>query len=102
MERSLKEILASQQKMLARRNEPSTISDAEMQKQFEEHLKAIKFWLARQANLEVLYVEYNKMIVDPGGYSAKIAEFIGLPVDVEKMSAVPNERLYRNRAGEAR
>jgi hypothetical protein len=102
MERAIQEILASQQKMLARRNEKSEIGDAEMQKQFEEHLKASKYWLARQPNIDVIYVEYNKMIANPGDYSAKIAEFLGVPVDIEKMSSVPNERLYRNRAGEAR
>lgn len=98
MERAIQEILASQQKMLARRNEKSAISDAEMQKQFEEHLKAIKYWLARQPNLDVIYVEYNQMIANPSESSAKIAEFLGIPLDVEKMSSVPNERLYRNRA----
>jgi hypothetical protein len=98
MERAIPEILASQQKMLARRNEKSTVSDAEMQKQFEDHLKAIKYWLARQPNIDVMYVEYNKMITNPGEYSIKITEFLGMPLDVEKMNSVPNERLYRNRA----
>jgi len=102
MERAIQEILASQQKMLSRRNEKSAISDAEMQTQFEQHLAASKYWLARQPNLDVLYVEYNKMIANPDDYCAKIAEFLGVPVDVEKMRSVPNERLYRNRAGEAR
>lgn len=102
MERAIKEILASQQKMLARRNEKSIITDAEMQKQFEEHLKAIKYWLARQPNIDVIYVEYNKMIANPGEYSAKIADFLGVPVDVEKMNSVPNERLYRNRVADSR
>ncbi len=102
MERSIPEILASQQKMLARRNEKSEISDAELQAQFEQHLAASKYWLARQPNLEVLYVEYNQLIASPGESSAKIAEFLGLPLEVEKMRSVPNERLYRNRAGAGR
>jgi hypothetical protein len=99
MERAIQEILASQQKMLARRDEKSGISDAEMQAQFEQHLAAIKYWLARQPNIEVIYVEYNQMIADPREDSARIAEFLGVSVDVEKMCSVPNERLYRNRAG---
>jgi hypothetical protein len=102
MERAIQEILASQQKMLARRNEKSVISDAEMQKQFGQHLAAIKYWLARQPNIDVIYVEYNKMIANPGDYSVKIAEFLGISMDLEKMRSVPNERLYRNRAGDAR
>jgi sulfotransferase family protein len=100
MERQIAEILASQQKMLARRNETSTVSDAGMEAQFREHLKAIKYWLARQPNMEVLYVDYNRMMADPDVYCQKIADFISLPLDVAKMRSVPNERLYRNRASD--
>ncbi|MGE5073632.1 MAG: sulfotransferase [Anaerolineae bacterium] len=98
MERQIPEILASQRKMLARRNETSAISDEEMEAQFREHLKAIKYWLARQPNMDVMYVDYNKMMADPDAYCPKIAAFLGLPLDVDKMRAVPNEKLYRNRA----
>jgi hypothetical protein len=98
MERQIPEILASQQKMLARRNETSSISDAEMEAQFQEHLKAIKYWLARQPHMEVLYVDYNRMMGKPDLYLHKIADFVGIRLDLDKMRAVPNERLYRNRA----
>jgi hypothetical protein len=98
MERAIQEVLASQKKMLANRREDSTISDAEMAQQFQNHLKAIKYWLARQPNLSVLYVDYNKMMVSPQEDSQRVADFIGLPVDVAKMLSVPNESLYRNRA----
>jgi LPS sulfotransferase NodH len=98
MERDPQEILASQQKMLAHRKEASPTSDAEMQKQFEQHLAAIKYWLARQPNMEVLYVNYNRMMADPDAYCRPIADFLGVPVDVAKMRSVPNADLYRNRA----
>ncbi len=98
MEREPSEILASQQKMLANRNEKSEIGDAEMREQFQKHLAAIKYWLARQPNMEVMYVDYNKMILTPEKYCQAIADFLAIPVDVSKMLAVPNERLYRNRA----
>jgi LPS sulfotransferase NodH len=98
MERQIPEILASQRKMLARRNEASQVSDAEMETQFREHLKAIKYWLARQPNMDIMYVDYNKMMADPDAYCPKIAEFLGVPLDVDKMRSVPNEKLYRNRA----
>ncbi len=98
MERDLKEILASQQKMLARRQEQSKTGDAEMEAQFREHLAAIKYWLARQPNLDVLYVDYNRMMADPDAYCQQIADFLRLPLDVARMRSVPNQRLYRNRA----
>ncbi len=98
MEREIKEILASQRKMLERRNEKSEISDEEMQAQFEKHLQVVKYWLARQPNFEVLYVDYKKMVSAPEGYCQAIADFLGLPVNAARMCTVPNERLYRNRA----
>src|SRR5512142_1948497 len=88
MERQIPEILASQRKMLARRNETSSVGDAEMEAQFREHLKAIKYWLARQPNMEVMYVDYNRMMAEPDAYLQKIADFIGVPVDVAKMCSV--------------
>jgi len=97
MERAIHEILASQKKMLTRRNETSPISDEAMREQFEQHLKAIKYWLARQPHMEVLYVDYNRMVAQPQEYGEKIAAFLGIPLDVEKMLAVPNAGLYRNR-----
>jgi len=97
MERQIREILASQQKMLARRNEASKIGDAEMEDQFVRHLQAVKYWLARQPNMEVLYVDYNKMVSNPDEFCQTIADFLDVPVDVAKMRRVPNESLYRNR-----
>jgi hypothetical protein len=101
MEREPHEILASQQKMLVNRNEKSAVDDAEMQEQFQKHLAAIKYWLARQPNMEVMYVDYNKMMSGPENYCQAIADFIAIPVDVAKMLAVPNARLYRNRAAKS-
>lgn len=98
MERDINEVLASQQKMLARRNEEAGINDEAMRQQFEQHLKVIKYWLGRQPNIDVLYIEYNRMVVNAEAYCAQINEFLGLSLDVVKMCAVPNERLYRNRA----
>jgi hypothetical protein len=97
MERQIKEILASQQKMLARRNEKSGTEDATMQKEFEQHLAAIQYWLARQPNIDVLYVEYNALLSNPNEYCEQIATFLGIQLDVKKMSSVPNGGLYRNR-----
>jgi hypothetical protein len=98
MERSMGEVLASQKKMLANRQEDSTVSDAEMQEQFQKHVAAAKYWLARQPNLSVLYVDYNKMLAAPDPLCQVVADFLDMGLDVAKMRAVPNERLYRNRA----
>jgi hypothetical protein len=98
MERTLEEVLASQKKMLDRRDQPSSVDDREMQAQFGAHLATVKYWLPRQPNIDVLYVDYNQLLAAPRPGCQAIADFLGLPLDVEQMCAVPNERLYRNRA----
>lgn len=97
MERDLSEVLASQHKMLKNRQETTSVTDAEMRAQFEQHLSAIKYWLARQPNMEIMYVSYNAMLVEPESLVRRVAEFIDIPLDIEKMLSVPNQTLYRNR-----
>jgi len=98
MDRRISEILSSQRKMLAGRSEPSGVSDLEMEQEFTKHLAAVKFWLARQPNIDVLYVNYNKMMAEPGPACQAVADFLELPLNIEKMHSVPNVRLYRNRS----
>ncbi|MBI5840046.1 MAG: sulfotransferase [Chloroflexi bacterium] len=100
MEREIHEILASQKKMLQRRNETSIITDAQMEMQFREHLRAVKYWAARKPNMRVLYVKYDEMVNDPGMLCTSVAEFLGLSLDTSAMQAVPNRSLYRNRSNE--
>lgn len=98
MEREIKEILASQRKMLARRNEITQIDDAEMEAQFRKHLSVVKPWLARQPNMDVIYVSYNALISDPEPICRRVVEFVHAPLEINRMLSVPKGELYRNRA----
>ena len=98
MEREIKEILASQHKMLERRNEKSLVSDEEMTAQYNDHLRSVKYWLPRQPNIRVLYVSYNSMVNQPEGLCNSIVDFLELPLDVKAMCEIPNQSLYRNRS----
>ncbi|MBV6396486.1 MAG: hypothetical protein HFACDABA_02084 [Anaerolineales bacterium] len=98
MEREIQEVLASQKKMLDHRGEQNKVKDEEIAAQYRAHLAAVKPWLARQAHMEVLYVDYNKMMAEPGPLCRRLIEFLDRPLNEEKMLAVPNARLYRNRA----
>lgn len=97
LERDIQEVLASQRKMLANRNEQSTVDDAEIAVQLQKHLSVVKPWLVRQPNMEVLYVNYNALIANPVPFCEKIVSFLGLPLDPARMLAVPDKMLYRNR-----
>ncbi|HSJ86621.1 MAG TPA: hypothetical protein VK909_05375, partial [Anaerolineales bacterium] len=89
--------LASQRKMLRRRNEESKMDDAGMEAQFQKHIAAVKPWLARQPNMDVLYISYNALVSDPEPLCGRVVEFIRAPLNVSRMLAVPNAELYRNR-----
>ncbi len=97
MERNPKETLASQKKMLDHRGQISKLSDEEMEQQFHRHLAAMKPWLVRQPNMEVLYVNYNALVTEPQSACERIAEFLDLPLNQSQMLAVPDIQLYRNR-----
>lgn len=101
MEREIAEVLASQKKMLTHRDEQNRIADDEMEKEFRAHLAAVRPWLARQPNMEILYVRYNDLIASPEPHCRRVADFLGGPLNLQKMIAVPSAQLYRNRRTES-
>lgn len=98
MEREMMEILASQRKMLERRGKPGNpAEDSKFAELYGKHLEKVKTWLAGRPNMSVLYVRYNEMIAEPAEYAAKVAEFLGIPMDIKAMGEVPQEQYYRQR-----
>lgn len=99
MRRSMAEILASQKKMLVNRGEdPDKIDDGEMARLFEGHLKKTVDWLTGRPNFDVLFVDYNDMLADPGPQIVAVNGFLGGGLDIERMAAVVDPDLYRQRA----
>jgi sulfotransferase family protein len=97
LEREIKEILESQRKMLANRNEKATADEAGIEMQIQKHLSVMKPWLVRQPNIEVLYVNYNTLMTKPEPLCEQITEFLDLPLNLTRMLTVPDRHLYRNR-----
>lgn len=93
-ERSLHEVLISQQRMLGKdqKNFPAGLADA-----FTRQLDKTKAWFATQPNVEVLYVAYADVISNPEEEAERIAGFLESGLDVEKMAAAVKGELYRNR-----
>jgi hypothetical protein len=104
MQRDLDEVLASQEKMLRRREQPADPSDGErMSRAWRAHLAKVKLLLAERPNFEVLDVQYRDAIADPRAQAVRVARFLGRDLDVERMVGAVDPSLYRNRrAGEAR
>jgi hypothetical protein len=102
MHRDMGEVIASQNKMLARRGEPVDPSDdGKMAERYATHLRKIGFMLEERANFERLDVHYREALADPRAWAARVRGFLGLRLDLDRMVAAVDPALYRNRAQEA-
>jgi hypothetical protein len=97
MQRNMKEVLASQKIMLGRLNNKSDIDDDEMERLFLVHLYKTYTWIENQANMEVLYVNYNDFISSPQKGAETVSRFLGIQLNTEKMAGAVDPILYRNR-----
>jgi len=98
VERSIAEVLASQQKMLSRSGRPADpADDARLAAFFEKHLQVVKERLRAQPNFSVLYVSHSELLRDPRPAVERIVAHLGRPLDREAMANAVNPSLYRNR-----
>jgi hypothetical protein len=97
MHRSLREIVASQNKMLARRAEKNDTPDDRAVALLEEQVRDARFFL-RRPQFDVLELNYRETLDSPRPLALRMAEFVGGGLDVEKMTQVVDVQLYRNRA----
>ena len=98
MNRSIQEVIRSQNKMLIRRGEELSGDDQNVNALFEQHLRLIQAWLRKQQNFSVLDLHYSEVINDPLRGAAQIAGFLKTDLDQQRMAAVVDPGLYRNRA----
>lgn len=98
VERYIAEVLASQRKMLVHREKDADATDdAELTALFQQHLVAVRHWLAQQPNFQVLYIHYSDLLREPEAQAAQVNQFLGGGLDVPKMATVIDLNLYRNR-----
>lgn len=98
MRREMAEILASQKKMLIRRGEdPDKVSDEEISRLYEKHMREVYNWADSQKNLEFIDVNYNELVRDPPPVIKEINTFLGGQLDSEKMASAVDLNLYRQR-----
>jgi Sulfotransferase domain len=99
MKRPLPEVLASQDQMLRRRGtykegaNPAAISAA-----FEKHLREVYAWMEGKHYVKALRVQYHDVLSKPKDVSRELAQFLGIPLDVEAMTQQVDASLYRNRS----
>jgi len=98
MQRDLEEVLASQEKMLARLGRPIMPRD-NLRSAFENQSARFDEWIGRQTHMTVLRIDYAALVGDPLAQAARINEFLGGALDVPAMAAAVDPSLYRNRSG---
>ena len=97
VQRSVAEVLASQQKMLGHRGEEDDAQDGRMEEVYGEHLRTVKFMLGYRRHFETLFVEHRQALNEPTKVAASINDFLGGDLDVAAMAAVVDRSLYRSR-----
>jgi hypothetical protein len=97
MVRNIEEVLASQAKMLERRGEENDTSDEQMTDIYAGHLAQVRRLMRMSPHFDVMDIKYKDALENARGTAERIREFLGMPVDIDKMAGVVDERLYRNR-----
>jgi hypothetical protein len=98
MRRKLKEVIASQNRMLQRQDKQGrALYDAQVARVFRDHLQKLDIWIQAQNNFEVLYTSYNDLIDSPEEVVHRVDQFLGHRLDKNAMLEVINPLLYRQR-----
>lgn len=94
MHRNIQEIIISQQKMTGKENQAYPLT---LETNFKAHLAKIEHWFKRNPHFEVMHIQYTDLIKDPQNHAKVLADFIGKPLDIDKMCAAVDKTLYRNK-----
>jgi hypothetical protein len=98
MLRPLEEVIASQNKMLERLGKTvPPAPTAAIFRAFEKHLKEVQAWFSTQSNVAVLYVEHASVLADGRAQAARVAEFLGCPLHVDRMASQVERSLHREK-----
>ena len=98
MKREMEEVLRSQQIMLGKLNEvkknafPMALAQA-----FGKQVERAETWIRSQPNVSVLYVNYTDVILNAREQGENIYSFLANDLDIDRMTAAVDEKLYRNR-----
>ena len=97
MRRDLDEVLRSQHRMLAADSNAPADAAPEIRTHFERHLASLSAWFPRQSHLELLEIDYCRVVREPETAAASVAGFLKQELDLAAMASVVDPSLYRNR-----
>jgi hypothetical protein len=99
MHRDLDEIIASQNRMLAAgaAGSPEAGDDERLKGAYRHHLDQIARFIGTRSCFQVLSVEYSDVLAHPAREARRMRDFLGLPLDVDRMAAAVDPHLYRSK-----
>ena len=101
MQRDIKEVVSSQNRMLDRLGEVGgDIEDLRLQDVFRQQVVSAVRVVVSHGN-SVLPISYASAIEDPETVARQVAEFLGLELDIAAMVSAVDPSLHREKAGEA-
>ena len=65
---------------------------------FESHLREVFAWLDGKKYVKTLRVPYHEVLRDAAAIAKKLAQFLGIPLNLEEMTRQVDTSLYRNRS----
>jgi tetratricopeptide (TPR) repeat protein len=94
MNRDLTEIIKSQQKMIGKDPEtlPMRLFDA-----YNKQLNQVEMWKNKEPGVELVYLDYKKILNNTDESLNKLISFIGFDMDKKAMTKCVDRSLYRNR-----
>jgi hypothetical protein len=97
MRRDVDEVIASQNKMLVRRDEKVDGDDEKMKELYGRHLRKLEVLLGERLNFELLDVHYREVINDPLEQARRVGKFLDVSDRTDAMAEAVDPSLYRNR-----
>ena len=97
MRRPLGQIIDSQHAMLDARGAGRGTDEVRTEAIYKEHLIQVERFLSRRRCFSTLTIDYTQVIDEPLAEAVRIKAFLGRDLDVERMAAVADPALHRNR-----
>ncbi|MEZ6061044.1 MAG: sulfotransferase family protein [Planctomycetaceae bacterium] len=98
MRRNVREILASQRKMLDNLQETSAVTDDRMAQLFDQEIAAFRHWLRAAAHIESVEVHYRDVLSGSDVPLCSVNRLLNGRLNIPAMATVVDPSLYRNRS----
>lgn len=99
VQRDLREVIASQNAMLTRSNEPTeVVPEARLLAMLEQEERRARDLLTRRRCFATLEVSYGDTVERPREVAAQVESFLQAGLEVDDMVRAVDDRLYRQRA----